>query len=76
VNSTAYLSTAANHQDHSKESGACDFSSAPQAREEWKEVIAMVPEFDWTKVVVTFIKSFFGFLSRKSRSRRDNGDFG
>ena len=35
----------------------------------------MVPEFDWTKVVVTFIKSFFGYLSRKSRSRRDNGDF-
>ena len=35
----------------------------------------MVPEIDWTKIVVTFIKSFFGFLSRKSRSRRDNGDF-
>ncbi len=35
----------------------------------------MVPEIDWTKIVVTFIKSFFGFLSRKSRSRRSNGDF-
>ena len=25
--------------NHSKESGASDFSSAPQAREEWKEVM-------------------------------------
>ena len=31
-------------------------------------------EFDWTRVVVTFIKSFFGDLSRKSQSRRANGD--
>gem|GEM_PF-3307132 len=34
----------------------------------------MVPDFDWTRVVVTFIKSFFGYLSRKSQSRRGNGD--
>jgi len=35
---------------------------------------AMVPEVDWTRIAVTFIKSFFGFLSRRSRKRRDNGD--
>ncbi len=27
----------------------------------------MVPDFDWTRVVVTFIKSFFGYLSEKAK---------
>jgi hypothetical protein len=36
----------------------------------------MVPETDWTKIAVTFIRSLFGYLSaRKMRkSRRVNGD--
>jgi len=37
-------------------------------------VIAMDPDVNWTKIVTTFIKSFFGYLSKKSQSRRDNGD--
>ena len=36
----------------------------------------MVPETDWTKIAVTFIKSLFGYLSAQKmrKSRRANGD--
>jgi hypothetical protein len=36
----------------------------------------MDPSANWTQIVVTLIKSIFEYLSRKDRSRRDNGDFG
>ena len=54
--------------------GAFDFSSTPQAREKQKEVIAMAPELNWTSIAETFIKSLFGYLSKKRKSRRSNGD--
>ena len=36
----------------------------------------MVPETDWTKIAVTFIRSLFGYLSAQKmrKSRRANGD--
>lgn len=54
--------------------GAFDFPSTPQAREKWKEVMAMAPELNWTSIAETFIKSLFGYLSKKRKSRRSNGD--
>jgi len=34
----------------------------------------MEQEINWTRIAVTFIKSLFGFLSGKGKSRRVNGD--
>jgi len=34
----------------------------------------MEQEINWTKIAVTFIKSFFRFISGKGKSRRTNGD--
>ncbi|MEY4412707.1 MAG: hypothetical protein RL560_966, partial [Actinomycetota bacterium] len=34
----------------------------------------MDQQINWTTIVVTFIKSFFGFISKKRPSRRRNGD--
>ena len=34
----------------------------------------MEQEVNWTKIAVTLIKSFFGYLSGKRKSRRVNGD--
>lgn len=34
----------------------------------------MAPELNWTSIAETFIKSRFGYLPRKRKSRRSNGD--
>ena len=34
----------------------------------------MAPELNWTSIAETFIKSLFGYLSKKRKSRRSNGD--
>ena len=34
----------------------------------------MAPEINWTSIAETFIKSLFGYLSKKRKSRRSNGD--
>ena len=34
----------------------------------------MVTDINWTAIAQTFIKSLFGYLSKKRKSRRDNGD--
>lgn len=34
----------------------------------------MDPIIDWTRVAVAFVRSFFEYLAKKKRSRRDNGD--
>jgi hypothetical protein len=34
----------------------------------------MAPELNWTSIAETFIKSLFGYWSKKRKSRRSNGD--
>jgi hypothetical protein len=34
----------------------------------------MATELNWTSIAETFIKSIFGYLSKKCKSRRSNGD--
>ena len=34
----------------------------------------MEPSNNWTQIAVTLIRSLFGYLSEKRKSRRGNGD--